>query len=167
MRTNKDDGLPLTGFFELKQDVYDTAHRLNAPGPARSRQLDFCTKYIPFLRMIEDDPELKEACAAYSAYEVPKKHNSLFDFIYDSLMKDAYASGVVVTDYMELLESAGIKGYVGDVPDEKFQSLSAEQILGCIAWHFRCDHFNNGSLVSFSVGSGQLLMLLETYADKV
>ena len=167
-RTNMGGGLPLTGFFELKQDVYDTAHRLNAMSamdPAR-RKLDFCTKYIPFLQMIEDDQELKEACAAYSAYELPEKHNSVFDFIYDSFMKDAYASGVVVNDYMELLESAGLKGYIGDLPDEKFQSLSAMQILGCIAWHFRCDYFNNGSLVSFSVGGGQLLMLMKAYVEK-
>ena len=72
----------------------------------------------------------------------------------------------MVTEYMELLESAGLKGFVGVLPDEKVRSLSAAQILGCIAWHFRCDYFNNGSLASFSVAGGQLLMLMKAYVEK-
>ena len=166
MRTNMGGGLPVAGFYEMKQDVYDTAQSLNAGGGARRKCLDFCEKYIPFLEMIENDQELNDACRAYSAYELAKKHGSLFDYIYGTLMKDAYASGVVVTNYSELLDSAGLSGGIVDPSEEKLRSLSAEQTLGCIAWHFRCDYFNNGSLVSDSIGEGQLLRLLRAFVEK-
>ena len=77
MRTNMGGGLPVIGFYEMKQDVYDIARRLKMQDSVRQQRIDFCTKYIPVLKMIDTDPGLKEACADHSVYKNDSKHGSL------------------------------------------------------------------------------------------
>ena len=130
-------------------------------------QLDFCFKYIPILEMIDADPSLKEACAKHSAYAKDEKHASLINYLYDYFMKEAYKKGIVVTNYMELVEEAGMKNKVAEPTEEELKVLTAEQILGCIAWHFRRDYFSNGSLISSSIAEGHMLRLLKAYVGKI
>ena len=63
MRANKNSVLPIVGFYEMKQDVYDTARRLKSVDIQRKKRLVFCYKYIPVLEMIENDHDLKHAYA--------------------------------------------------------------------------------------------------------
>ena len=130
-------------------------------------QLDFCLKYIPILEMIDTDPSLKEACAKHSAYAKDEKHASLINYLYDYFMKEAYKKGIVVTNYMELVEKAGMKDKVAEPTEVELKTLSADQILGCIAWHFRRDYFSNGSLISSSIAEGDMLRLLKAYVGKI
>ena len=130
-------------------------------------QLDFCLKYIPILEMIDADPSLKEACAKHSAYAKDEKHASLINYLYDYFMKEAYKKGIVVTNYMELVEKAGMKDKVAEPTEVELKTLSADQILGCIAWHFRRDYFSNGSLISSSIAEGDMLRLLKAYVGKI
>ena len=130
-------------------------------------QLDFCLKYIPILEMIDTDPSLKEACAKHSAYAKDEKHASLINYLFDYFMKEAYKKGIVVTNYMELVEEAGMKNKVAEPTEEELKALSADQILGCIAWHFRRDYFSNGSLISSSIAEGDMLRLLKAYVGKI
>ena len=130
-------------------------------------QLDFCLKYIPILEMIDADPSLKEACAKHSAYAKDEKHASLINYLYDYFMKEAYKKGIVVTNYSDLVEEAGMKDKVAEPTEEELKTLSAEQILGCIAWHFRRDYFSNGSLISSSIAEGDMLRLLKAYVGKI
>ena len=130
-------------------------------------QLDFCLKYIPILEMIDTDPSLKEACAKHSAYAKDEKHASLINYLYQYFMKEAYKKGIVVTNYMELVEEAGMQNKVAEPTEEDLKALTAEQILGCIAWHFRRDYFSNGSLISSSIAEGHMLRLLKAYVGKI
>ena len=130
-------------------------------------QLDFCLKYIPILEMIDTDSSLKEACAKHSAYAKDEKHASLINYLYDYFMKEAYKKGIVVTNYNELVEEAGMQDKVAEPTEKELKTLSADQILGCIAWHFRRDYFSNGSLISSSIAEGDMLRLLKAYVGKI
>lgn len=132
-----------------------------------TQQLDFCLKYIPILEMIDTDPSLKEACAKHSAYAKDEKHASLINYLYNYFMKEAYKKGIVVTNYSDLVEEAGMKDKVAEPTEEELKTLSAEQILGCIAWHFRRDYFSNGSLISSSIAEGHMLRMLKAYVEKM
>ena len=134
---------------------------------AHQQQLDYCLKYIPILEMIDADPSLKEACAKHSAYAKDEKHASLINYLYQYFMKEAYKNGIVVTNYNELVEEAGMQDKVAEPTEEDLKALTAEQILGCIAWHFRRDYFSNGSLISRSIAEGDMLRLLKSYVGKI
>ena len=81
-------------------------------------------------------------------------------------MKEAYQKGIVVSNYMELVEEAGMQRKVAEPTEEDLKALSADQILGCIAWHFRRDHFSNGSLIDSSIAEGHMLRMLKAYVEK-
>lgn len=129
-------------------------------------QLDFCLKYIPILEMIDADPSLKEACAKHSAYAKDEKHASLINYLYQYFMEEAYNKGIVVQNYMELVEEAGMKDKVAEPTEADLEKLSSEQILGCIAWHFRRDYFSIGSLISSSIAKGHMLRMMKAFAGK-
>ena len=126
----------------------------------------FCRQYIPVLQMIKDDPDLKQACGEYSAYSRENPHRSVMRYLMRHFMKDAYRAGIVVTDYMEIVEGGGLQDEVGEPSDEVLAALTPEQLLGCIAWHFRRDHFSEGSLISASIAEGHMLRMLEALAEK-
>ena len=132
-----------------------------------AQQLDYCLKYIPILEMVDADPSLKEACAKHSAYAKDEKHASLINYLYQYFMKEAYKKGIVVTNYSELVEEAGMQDKVGAPTEMDLKGLSADQILGCIAWHFRRDHFSNGSLIDSSIAEGHMLRMLKAYVEKI
>lgn len=137
------------------------------PQTAHQQQLDFCLKYIPILEMIDTDPSLKEACAKHSAYAKDEKHASLINYLYQYFMKEAYKKGIVVTNYNELVEEAGMQDKVAEPTEEDMKALTAEQVLGCIAWHFRRDYFSNGSLIDSSIAEGHMLRMLKAYVEKI
>ena len=166
MRTNMGGGLPVIGFYEMKQDVYDTVRRLRSLDMHRQRRLQFCDKYIPVLQMIEDDPELKAACLDHSVYKADDNHHRLIEYLYHYFMQEAYDVDIVVHNYGELVDAAGMKERVAKPVEEVLKALSSEQLLGCIAWHFRRDHFDNGSLIHSSIAEGHILRMLKVYAEK-
>jgi len=166
MHENMGGGLPVIGFYEMKQEIYDIARRLNA-FKERNKKAEFCKKYVPFLRMIHEDDELSAWCQKYSAYQPAVFHQSLADYIDSEFMKEAYDSGIVITNYRKVINDHGLENVVGHITAEQASSLSEEQLLACIAWHFRRDHFNNGSLISESIGGGYMLIMLEAYLAKV
>ena len=160
---------------ELRQEIRLSANgkleyfggKDTEPIKAHTPQLDYCLKYIPILEMIDADPSLKEACAKHSAYAKDEKHASLINYLYQYFMKEAYQKGIVVTNYSDLVEEAGMKNKVAEPTEEELNALTAEQILGCIAWHFRRDYFSNGSLISSSIAEGHMLRMLKAYVEKM
>ena len=158
MRINMGDGLPVAGFYEMKQEVYDSV---------RNRRLDFCRKYIPILEMIDQDEDMKQMCRSYSAYIQGAKASSLVEYLYDTFMPDAYKAGMVITNYLQLVEEGDIKKWVVNPSGEQMACLDEEHVLACIAWHFRRDHFSNGSLVNDSISDGHMLRMLEIYEEKM
>ena len=143
----------------------------DAAGGTKASQLQrrraFCDKYIPFLQLIEDDRDLKHACEVYSAYKAAEEHPALISFLYDQFMHEAYDSGMVIQNYRELIEESGSMEWVGYPTEEKLAALDAEHVLACIAWHFRADYFNNGTLISCSIAEGHMLRMLKVYAKKI
>lgn len=166
IRKNKGGGLPVIGFYEMKQDVYDTALRLQIQDAATLNHREFCEKLIPILQMIEDDPDLIAACRDHSVYRPDARHGSLIDFLYHFFMEEAYRKDIVVHNYSDLVEAAGMNDKVAAPAEEDLRALSSEELLGCIAWHFRRDHFDNGSLIHSSIAQGHMLRMLKIYADK-
>ncbi len=157
---------PVGGFFELKQDVYDIARRLRPKDDAGEKRAAFCRKYVPILQVIEADEELKRACAAHSAYSRDTLHPALTEYLYREFMHEAYDSGMVIPNYMELIEEQGAGTWVQDPSDEELSGLDAEHLLACIAWHFRRDHFSEGALVASSIAEGHMLRMLKAYLVK-
>ena len=124
----------------------------------------FCEKYIPLLQEIEDTKELKDWCKSYSAYTAGEPTEKLSKALYE-FGNDAYESGIVIKGYDWILEGAGLSNEeVDDISEEVLKKLSANVILACIAWHFRCDHFSEGYLIHHSVAEGYMLKMLKAYA---
>ena len=167
MRENMGGGLPVIGFYEMKQDVYDTVRRLQIQDVETRKRIAFCKKFIPVLQMIEEDEDLKIACKNHSAYTKDKNHPALISYLYDEFMHGAYQSDMVVTNYGELVKECGCEEWVAYPTDERLELLDASHILGCIAWHFRRDHFSEGSLIADSVAEGHMLRMLKCYVDKL
>ncbi len=166
MRENMGGGLPVIGFYEMKQDVFDTARHLRMQDMKNIKSLDFCKKYIPILQMIENDEDLKNACKHHSAYSKDINHPALIAYLYNEFMHEAYKSDIVVGNYSHLVEECMGETWVAKPTDEKLNPLDAAHVLGCIAWHFRRDHFSEGSLVSESIADGYMLRMLKCFVDK-
>ena len=74
---------------------------------------------------------------------------------------------MVITDYGQIVED-------GKLPDrdlaqptkEWLDTLTAKQILAVIAWHFRKDHFSEGSWIADSVAGGHMAALVNALLDR-
>ena len=131
-------------------------------------RISWFRKYIPVLTMIDNDEELKRACREYSAYApADGTHSSVTLYLYREFMQEAYDSNIVIHNYSEITDECGTKEEIARPTQMFLESLSAEQILACIAWHFRRDHFVEGSLVRHSIGEGYMLLMMTTYMNKL
>lgn len=166
MRTNMGGGMPVIGFYEMKQDVYDISRRLARQDADRRKRIDYCNKYIPVLQMIDNDPDLKQSCRDYSVYSRPERHESLIRYLYDCFMKEAYSAGIVIKNYMDIMESSGTEKKDELPSAEELDKMSPLQVLAYIAWLFRADHFVEGHLIYHSIAEGHMLRLLKLYAEK-
>ncbi len=81
-------------------------------------------------------------------------------------MEEAYQKDIVVHNYSVLVEAAGMNDKVAAPIEEDLRGLSLKELLGCSAWHFRRDHFINGSLIHSSIAQGHILRMLKIYDDK-
>lgn len=129
------------------------------------RRIEYCKRYIPLLEMIEEEPTLLEKCSNFSVYE-NRGPCKIIDVLYDSFMKDAYDAGMVIYNYREVVETNKLEKIVNEPSEDNLKGLTEEQILACIAWHFRADHFNNGSLINYSIAEGYMLRMLRAYIRK-
>ena len=123
-----------------------------------ARQKDFCRKYYMLLRTICEDEELRKWCTEYSAYTPITEHKGLEHILYAYFMQDAYDMDVVIHNYTDIIEEGNLDDdLVSDPTPDFIRQLNEEQILACIAWHFRRDHFSEGALIANSIGEGALL----------
>lgn len=127
-----------------------------------TRQKEFCRKYCMLLRAIYEDAELQKWCNDYSVYAPVTEHNGLEHILYSVFMQEAYDENLVIHNYREVIDEAGLdEKLVSDPTDEFIKQLNEQQIIACIAWHFRRDHFSEGSLISDSIGNGKVLRYFE------
>jgi len=132
----------------------------------RKKRIEFCEKYYRFLEEIKNDSETVEWCRKYSVYERQEKNRVLYEMIH-IFMKDAYDSGVVISEYGEIIEKSGLEEWNVASPSKEWaEKLTEEQLFAVIAWHFRRDHFINGSLIDDSIAEGYLLTLVKAVLKK-
>ena len=155
-----DDLLEITKEFEARFGFNDRSEKDKA-------RLDFCRKYIPVLRMVEDDDDLKHACSVHSVYQKDTEHPALIRYLYDEFMREAYRVDMVIKNYRSLVEEIRAVKSVERMTEDEMRALDAEHLLACIAWHFRADHFCEGSLISESIAEGHMLRMLEIYTEKI
>ena len=133
---------------------------------ALERRRAFCVKYLPALERIDRDEALKQACRDYWSFNGGSR-SDVERFIYEDFMPAAYDAGMVIGNYRDLVEENGIEAWVGRPSRERLMAQDADHVLACIAYHFRADHFSNGSLISDSVAGGSMLLMLRAYLDKL
>ena len=132
----------------------------NEPKPEtilEENQKLFCLRYVQLLQTIDWDDELKDWCRKYSFYEKTVTHQGLERMLHE-LMSEAYDSNIVIHDYGQIIDDSKLDQQLISDPSEEFlSSLNKKQLLACIAWHFRRDHFSEGSLIGESIAEGILL----------
>ncbi len=120
----------------------------------------WCRKYEVLFRAVAEDEELSAFFRGFDPYEPLKRHRGLHDLLMECF-HEAYASGVVIKDYREVIEEGSLPvGRVARPTAEWLDSLSDRQVLACVAWHFRRDHFSEGSWIGESVADGHMLTLV-------
>ena len=123
----------------------------------------WCYKYEMLFQVIAVEDDLREYLKEFSVYEAPKEHLGIFPLL-DECMHQAYEAGVVVTNYREIIEENSLSERDLQRPSEEWtDTLTAEQILACIAWHFRRDHFSEGSWICDSIANGHMLTLVRGF----
>lgn len=114
---------------------------------------------ISLLSSIQNSPEKTEWCRQYSVYCSSCEQEELLADIH-RFISDVYEAGLVISNYSQVIELWNL--------DEAQMALATTQwlshqtylsVLATIAWHFRRDHFMEGSLINTSIASGALLRL--------
>ena len=76
-------------------------------------------------------------------------------------MQESYHNGLVITNYWEIIDRLHLSETAILTADEKWlRSLPVEGVAACLAYHFRQDHFCEGSLVHTSIANGCMLRIM-------
>lgn len=111
---------------------------------------------ISVLENIDRTPYLKELCRQYSVYNFDSKFRVIHDPISDLTDKN-YEAGYFLSNYPDVLSLYGLDD--GQMDHLNVDELPYLATLACLTWHFRRDHFCEGSLTSRSIANGTLLRL--------
>lgn len=130
-----------------------------------TKQKEFVIKWLPMLERVQQDDSLKAQCKSYDAYSPSVDCEKIVEEIkFHSFLEEAYDSGIVVSNYNEFTDEK--EEMVSNSTDEFINSLSENEIMSCIAWHFRRDHWIEGSLISESFVNGSLVRLFRAFAKE-
>lgn len=116
--------------------------------------MEFLDKSIALLEEINAAPEKRQWCKENSVYSENPGQAELHRRI-NTFEGESYANGLVITNYAQVLQRYGLCE-----PFTKIDQMPYLAALACTAWHFRRDHFSEGSLISESIASGDMLRLL-------
>lgn len=121
---------------------------------------EFLSWAIDLLEQIENSPKKKAWCHQYSVYSSNPGQEELSHGL-DAFMTGAYQSGLVISNYHEVLQKWDLdERSVADAEPAWLGTQPYLCVLACIAWHFRRDHFSEGSLINESIAEGVMLRLL-------
>ncbi len=128
--------------------------------------IKWCEKYAVLFHAIYEDEELRHFFEKYDLYQPPQDHQGLYDILC-VCMHEAYDSNVVIINYREVIEDGKISDIDLISPSKKWLvTLTKEQILAVIAWHFRRDHFSEGSWICKSVAEGHMAVLVDALLEQ-
>lgn len=121
---------------------------------------EFLSWAIDLLEQIENSPEKKAWCHQYSVYSSNPGQEELSRDL-DDFMTGAYENGLVITNYHDVLQRWSLdEQSVVSADPAWLKTQPYLCVLASIAWHFRRDHFCEGSLISESVADGAMFRLL-------
>ena len=114
---------------------------------------------ITLLEQIESSQEKKTWCHNYSEYASNPGQEELFRDLM-GFMDGAYENGLVISNYQEVLQRWQLeKRNAADADPAWLETQPYLCVLACISWHFRRDHFCEGSLIAQSIAEGIMLRL--------
>ena len=114
---------------------------------------------IKLLEQIETSEEKKLWCRRYSVYSRSPGQKTLSRDLHDFVDR-TYQAGLVIQNYHEVIQKWGLEERnIAIAPPGWLETQPYLCVLACIAWHFRRDHFCEGSLISQSIAEGVLLRL--------
>lgn len=121
----------------------------------------FLDTSIALLEEIEASPEKLEWCKQYSVYSLNLGQEAL-DHSFHAFVEQAYTNGLVITNYHQVIRQYDLdEASIIDADPFWLKGLTYLPTLACIAYHFRRDHFCEGSLISESIASGAMLRMLQ------
>lgn len=130
-----------------------------------TKQKEFVIKWLPMLERVQMDDSLIAHCKSYDAYSPSVDCDKTVEELkFHSFLEEAYDSGIVVSNYNEFTD--GKEELVSSSTDAFINGLSENEIMSCIAWHFRRDHWIEGSLINESFVDGSLLRLFRAFTKE-
>lgn len=116
---------------------------------------------IELLREIETSEEKRDWCKEYSAYAPQAdKHGLMRDI--ERFIEETYKNGVVIGNYHEIMKSLNLnERQIVKAEKVWIDTLPLYGAAAGLAYHFRRDHFCEGSLINDSVANGCVLRLME------
>lgn len=120
----------------------------------------FLEQSIALLEEIEASSEKLEWCRQYSVYATNPGQDELARLLY-AFTDQAYENGLVITNYHQVIQQYHLdEGDIITATPDWLEEQPYLPTLACLAYHFRRDHFSEGSLISESIASGAILRML-------
>jgi hypothetical protein len=114
---------------------------------------------ITLLEEIERTPEKKLWCKRYSVYSKSPGQDS-FQHDVHSFIDRAYEEGLIIANYDDVIQHWKLdERHIAAADPEWLEAQPYLCVLASIAWHFRREHFCEGSLIGESIANGVLLRL--------
>lgn len=116
---------------------------------------------ISFLTKIECSVDQKGWCKKYSVYNSALAQDELLQHI-NLFTTSTYEAGMIIANYRQVMEYWKLDE--NQIMRANFSWLVQQpylSVLASIAWHFRRDHFCEGSLINSSIADGAMLRLFQ------
>ncbi len=140
--------------------------------PELTEELDqatesFCRECILLISALTEDKELNAWCRQLSIYSKTEEHVELEKILKQDFFQRAYDDGIVIKNYREVIDQNNLNLKMVACPTKEWvATLSKQQIIAVIAYHFRTDHFVDDYLWNKSIPEGYMGILMQGYLDK-
>ena len=125
----------------------------------------FMSESLLFLKALFEDEYLRDWCREFDFED--EEHAELFNLFENNILGRAYDDGLIIKEYNNVISANKIdETLIFNPTDEFIDSLSKIQIIACIAYLYRADHFDNGRLMNIDVAGGHLITYFEGYLRK-
>lgn len=119
----------------------------------------FLDNSICLLERIESSQEMKMWCRTYSSYSSNTKLCEIEQEL-DVFFYETYKMGLVITNYHQVIEQYSLNEADIIVSSKHWlDALPYLPVVACLTYHFRRDHFVEGSLINESITSGAMLRI--------